>query len=128
MMLQSALRNPVVQKVSNQVFNLVNKIIADKSLVSDEERSDGTFEIRIELARSLKNSREKRERISNSNSKNYQINQDALKEIKRYIPHPSVYQAFFQKVRLFCLHPNGHAINQRRYVRGSKYAPRATLT
>ncbi|MFN4299214.1 MAG: type II CRISPR RNA-guided endonuclease Cas9 [Thermaurantimonas sp.] len=58
---KNALRQPVVEKILNQMIHIVNDIIDEnRGWVSKEEREKGLFEIRIELARELKQSKEER--------------------------------------------------------------------
>ncbi len=58
---KNALRQPVVEKILNQMIHIVNDIIDEKrGWVSRTERENGLFEIRIELARELKQSIEER--------------------------------------------------------------------
>jgi len=58
---KNSLRNPVVEQILNQLVNMVNLAVAEY----------GAFdEIRIELARELRNSAKTRERITKSNSAN----------------------------------------------------------
>ncbi|MCS6823346.1 MAG: type II CRISPR RNA-guided endonuclease Cas9 [Cytophagaceae bacterium] len=58
---RNALRQPVVEKILNQLIHIVNDIIDEKrGWVTKEERNKGQFEIRIELARELKQSKEER--------------------------------------------------------------------
>lgn len=58
---KNSLRQPVVEKILNQMIHIVNDIIDEKrKWVSAEERENSLFEIRIELARELKQSREER--------------------------------------------------------------------
>lgn len=58
---KNSLRQPIVEKILNQLIHLVNDIIDEKNgLVTKEERSKGMFEINIELARELKQSKEDR--------------------------------------------------------------------
>lgn len=69
------LRQPVVEKILNQLVNLVNALMAEY----------GNFdEIRVELARELKQSREERESATKSISNNQKINEDAANRIKEY--------------------------------------------
>lgn len=69
--IQNSLRNPVVEQVLNQVVNMVNLAI-DKHGKFDE--------IRVELARELRNSAKARKNIANLNSKNKKEN-DKVREI-----------------------------------------------
>lgn len=68
---QNSLRNPVVEQVLNQVVNIVNLAI-DKHGKFDE--------IRVELARELRNSAKTRKNITNLNSKNKKEN-DRVREV-----------------------------------------------
>ena len=61
------LRNPVVEQVLNQMTNVVNLVIDTYG------RPD---EIRVELARELKNNSEKREEITRQNAKNRKRNEE----------------------------------------------------
>ena len=54
---KNSLRNPVVEKILNQMINVVNAIIEDESLGRPDE-------IRVELARELKNSAEQRKSLT----------------------------------------------------------------
>lgn len=59
---KNSLRNPIVEKILNQMVNVVNTIIAEPSLGKPDE-------IRIELARELKkNAKERAEMTANINS------------------------------------------------------------
>lgn len=58
---KNSLRQPVVEKIINQVINLINELIDEKNgFVTNKERHEGKFEIRIELARELKQSAKER--------------------------------------------------------------------
>lgn len=54
---KNSLRNPVVEKILNQMINVVNAIITDDRLGPPDE-------IRVEMARDLKNSQKERKRIN----------------------------------------------------------------
>ncbi len=59
---KNSLRNPIVEKILNQMVNVVNAIIAEPTLGKPDE-------IRIELARELKkNAKERAEMTSNINA------------------------------------------------------------
>lgn len=87
---QNELRNPVVEQVLNQVVNIVNQVIDNYGKVD---------EIRVELARELRNNAKTRKRLSQLNSRNKKANdkiRDKLleehgfkivngRDIKRYI-------------------------------------------
>ena len=67
------LRQPVVEKILNQLVNLVN------ALMSEYGRFD---EIRVELARELKQSREEREKATMDISRNERVNDIIAKRIQ----------------------------------------------
>lgn len=69
------LRQPVVEKILNQLVNLVN------ALMSEYGRFD---EIRVELARELKQSREERESMSRAISKATKENDEYAERIHEY--------------------------------------------
>src|SRR5690606_20518334 len=68
---KNSLRQPVVEKIINQVINLINEIIDEKNgFVTHEERyAKDKFEIRVELARELRQSAEERNKTYSRNSK-----------------------------------------------------------
>ena len=70
---KNSLRNPVVEKILNQMVNVVNAIIADPGLGKPDE-------IRIELARELKkNAEERAEMTADINKAN--LNHERIKQI-----------------------------------------------
>ena len=70
---KNALRQPVVEKILNQMINLVNAL----------KREHGEIdEVRVELARELKMSREEREKTTKNNSSREKENKDAAERIK----------------------------------------------
>ena len=70
---KNSLRNPVVEKILNQMVNVVNEII--KTYGKPDE-------IRIELARELKKSAKEREELTKSINDNSKLNEKYVKEIK----------------------------------------------
>lgn len=72
---KGALRQPVVEKILNQMINVVNALI---------EKYGKFDEIRIELARELKQSKEEREQASKSMSANQRENEKNAALIKEY--------------------------------------------
>lgn len=79
---KNSLRNPVVEKILNQMINLVNEVSREYG------RPD---EIRIELARELKNNAEERNRMSSEISKATLLHQKYAEILKKEfgIPVPS---------------------------------------
>lgn len=69
---KNSLRNPVVEKILNQLVNVVNTLIETNSKKDDNGNITGYFrydEIRVELSRDLKkNAEERREMTSNINA------------------------------------------------------------
>ena len=69
---KNALRQPVVEKILNQMINLVNAL----------KREHGEIdEVRVELARELKMSREEREETTKSNNAREKENKDIAEDI-----------------------------------------------
>ncbi|WP_026705784.1 type II CRISPR RNA-guided endonuclease Cas9 [Flavobacterium soli] len=59
---KNSLRNPVVEKILNQMINVINAIIADPTMGKPDE-------IRVELARELKNNNEQRSEMTKAINK-----------------------------------------------------------
>ncbi len=81
---KNSLRNPVVEKILNQMVNVINEIIADPALGKPDE-------IRIELARELKKSAGEREEMTASINK-ATAEHEKIREILRIedgIPNPT---------------------------------------
>jgi CRISPR-associated endonuclease Csn1 len=70
---QNSLRNPVVEQVLNQVVNIVNLAI---------EKHGQFDEIRVELARELRNSAKTRKKITKSNADNKKANYFTRERLK----------------------------------------------
>ena len=75
---KNELRQPVVEKILNQMINVVNAIF-DKY-----GNNNGIDEIRVELARELKQSREERELTDKNNRKRQKENDSNAKLIEEY--------------------------------------------
>jgi len=74
---KNSLRQPIVEKILNQMIHVVNEIIDDNNgLVSKEERENGNFAIHIELARELKTSKEEKQGITKAIYKNTKENKE----------------------------------------------------
>lgn len=84
------LRQPVVEKILNQLVNLVN------ALMTEYGRFD---EIRVELARELKQNREERESATKSISNNNKRNERAAEKVKELGFTPT--RSRIQKYRLW---------------------------
>ncbi|WP_314054533.1 type II CRISPR RNA-guided endonuclease Cas9 [Porphyromonas catoniae] len=77
---KNALRQPVVEKVLNQMINLVNAL----------KREHGEIdEVRVELARELKMSREEREKATKNNNAREKENKTTAEKIKVYDVTPT---------------------------------------
>jgi CRISPR-associated endonuclease Csn1 len=77
---RNALRQPVVEKILNQMIHLVNEIInPERGWITKEERENGTFKIHIELARELKSGIEERKKIHEFNQKRTKDNENIAK-------------------------------------------------
>ena len=71
---RNSLRNPVVEKILNQMINVVNGI------VSEYGKPD---EIRIELARELKKSAKEREELSKSINETTRLHEDLVQKLQK---------------------------------------------
>ncbi len=76
---KNSLRNPVVEKILNQLVNVVNAIILDDKLGKPDE-------IRIELARDLKKNKAERESATSSLNKANIESQKIQKELLKVYP------------------------------------------
>lgn len=74
---KNSLRQPVVEKVLNQLINVVNAIIDDPGMGKPDE-------IRIELARNLKQSKEERNRVYKANLIREKENKTIVKELEEF--------------------------------------------
>lgn len=71
---RNSLRNPVVEKILNQMINVVN------SIVDEYGKPD---EIRIELARELKKSAKEREELSKSINETTRLHEDLVQKLQK---------------------------------------------
>lgn len=107
------LRQPVVEKILNQLVNLVN------ALISEYGRFD---EIRIELARELKQNREERESAFNTMTRNQKHNNEIANRIQQeygLTPTRSRIQKFkmWEETEHICIYCN-EKINVKKFLRG----------
>lgn len=72
---KNSLRQPVVEKILNQMINLVNKLI---------EKYGRPDEIRVELARELKQSNDERNDADKQNSFNKKLNDEISRRLAEY--------------------------------------------
>lgn len=79
------LRQPVVEKILNQLINLVNAIIESPELGRPDE-------IRIELARELQQSADERSDTYSYNNKRSDENDEIAEEIKKYNLKPTAHR------------------------------------
>jgi CRISPR-associated endonuclease Csn1 len=93
---KNSLRNPVVEKVLNQMIQVINDILQDP----DMGRPD---EIRVELARELKQSAKERDRTFSKNNKRERENKDIRKLIGEClgINEDAVSKLMIEKWRLY---------------------------
>lgn len=76
---RNELRQPLVEKILNQMINLVNALKAEY----------GVDEIRVELARELKMSREERERMTRQNGERKKANDKVAERIRQCGLYPT---------------------------------------
>lgn len=80
---KNSLRQPIVEKILNQLINVVNAIIDEKQgWLTKSERENNQFEIRIELARELKQSKDERNETFSNLSKRERENTAIRKRIE----------------------------------------------
>ena len=72
---KNELRQPVVEKILNQLVNIVNALL---------EKEGAIDEIRVELARELKQSKDERNEVFKRNSQNERKNKEYAERIKEY--------------------------------------------
>jgi len=80
---KNSLRQPVVEKIINQVINLVNELIDEKNgFITKEERyAKDKFEIRIELARELKQNAKERNDAFSRNTQQDKRHKNIVEEL-----------------------------------------------
>lgn len=86
---RNELRQPLVEKILNQMINLVNALKAEY----------GVDEVRVELARELKMSREERERMTRQNDKRKEANDEVAEKIQKCGLYPT--KSRIRKYRLW---------------------------
>lgn len=80
---KNSLRQPIVEKILNQMIHVVNEIIDDNNgLVSRQERENNNFAIHIELARELKTSKEEKQGITKAIKRNTKENEEIENKLK----------------------------------------------
>lgn len=86
---RNELRQPLVEKILNQMINLVNALKAEY----------GIDKVRVELARELKMSREERERMTIQNDKRKEANDEVAEKIQKSGLYPT--KSRIRKYRLW---------------------------
>lgn len=74
---KNELRQPIVEKILNQMINVVNALLADPAVGHIDE-------VRVELARELRQSKDERNKVFKRNSINETQNQKLAKRIQEY--------------------------------------------
>lgn len=100
---KNSLRQPVVEKIINQVINLVNEIIDQKNgFVTDEERhANDKFEIRVELARELRQNTEERNKTYSRNNKQDKRHKEIDNRLKQELGFKRVSRNDIERVKLW---------------------------
>lgn len=91
---KNSLRNPVVEKIINQVINLVNAIIADETLGKPDE-------IRVELGRELKQNAEERNNTYSRNNKTNDRHQKIAERLHHELGFATVSRRDIERVKLW---------------------------
>ena len=82
---KNSLRQPIVEKILNQLINIVNEILDEnRGWVTRQDRLNNNFEIRIELARELKFSKKERKSISKIQRDREKENKEIIKKLEEY--------------------------------------------
>lgn len=108
---RNELRQPLVEKILNQMINLVNMLKAEY----------GVDEVRVELARELKMSREERERMTRQNGERKKANDKVAEKIQKCGLFPT--KSRIRKYRLWeeagrqCLYC-GRSIDEKQCLNG----------
>lgn len=108
---RNELRQPLVEKILNQMINLVNALKAEY----------GIDEVRVELARELKMSREERERMARNNKDREERNKEVAARIRQCGLYPT--KSRIRKYRLWeeagrqCLYC-GRSIDEKQCLNG----------
>lgn len=90
---KNSLRQPVVEKVLNQVINLVNAILLENGLGRPDE-------IRVELARDLKQSKDERTRTYDANNETDKRNKLIAEKLQKEFPGLAVTRKVLEKYKL----------------------------
>lgn len=107
---KNSLRNPVVEKILNQMVNVVNAVM---------EEYGKPDEIRVELARELKKSAKEREQMTSAIAKSSKEYEELEKILKSEYGLTTVSRNDIIRYRLWCeLETNGyHSLYSNRYIR-----------
>jgi CRISPR-associated endonuclease Csn1 len=100
---KNSLRQPVIEKIINQVINLVNELIDDGNgfVTRDERRAVNKFEIRIELARELRQNAEERNKTYSRNNKLDRRHKEIVEIIKQHLPYKRVTKNDIERYKLW---------------------------
>ncbi len=91
---RNELRNPVVEKILNHLFNLINRILEAPNLGRPDE-------IRIELARELKSNAKSRQRTTENIRKNQRYNEEVRKKLITEFGIPNPTRSTIEKYKLW---------------------------
>lgn len=87
---KNSLRNPVVEKILNQMVHVVNQLMADYGIKNNPSDKYGHFdEIHIELARELKQTMDQRKRATDAINSRTKENNAIKEELKKKNVAPS---------------------------------------
>lgn len=90
---RNSLRQPVVEKILNQLVNVVNGILQDNHLGRPDE-------IRVELARELKQSKDERAKTYNRNNETDKVNKMITERLSKEFPGLVVTKKVLDKYKL----------------------------
>jgi CRISPR-associated endonuclease Csn1 len=91
---KNSLRQPVVEKILNQLINIINNIVEDEELGKPDE-------IRVELARELKQSKEERNRAYANNNETDKRHKAITERLQKEYPGLAISRKVIEKYKLF---------------------------
>ena len=110
---KNELRQPVVERILQQLVNIVN------ALLNDNGRID---EIRVELARELKQSKDERNETFKRNNQNEKLNKDYAKRIEEYDYTPTrnriMKMKMWEESEHSCMYC-GHPVDVKEFLQGA---------
>ena len=108
---KNELRQPVVEKILNQLVNIVNALLKEEGTID---------EIRVELARELKQNKDERNEAFKRNSQNEKLNKGYAERIKEYglTPTRNRIMKMWEESEYTCMYC-GQPVNVKEFLEGA---------